>query len=129
MLLIFVVLPQSCRKDEAPEDTYACQERRFAASNVFYNHETLAIDYAIESSEPKKWYQRKLKNWKTKGAENSEATGLWDLEVVKLHMPNLLGRRNASSSITRDTPETMQQNGYELPAQTIKETPSSPLKN
>lgn len=110
-----------------------CQRRRDAASNVFYNHETLAIDYAIKSSKPKKWYQKLPHHWGRHDKKDlTESPGIYDLEVVKLHMPTLLGRRNASENIVQVTPEVVHQE-YEVLTQpsptVISSSTATGLKN
>lgn len=52
--------------------------------------------------------------FKLKSGESSlDSMGIFDLEIVKLHMPGLLDRRNASISFVQVTPEKIKAAKYE----------------
>ncbi|XP_067948375.1 uncharacterized protein [Watersipora subatra] len=98
------------RSIEESSDVLRSQKRRDAAPNVFYKEETLAIDYALNSSKSKHSYKEKFKGWVSRGEKEDDLPGIRDLEVVQHQMPNLLDRRNASEDIVRLSPQVVQQN-------------------
>lgn len=50
-----------------------------------------------------------FKKWR-KSSKNEDNAGLYDMEIVKLHMPQLLERRNGSTQIVTVSPEMVQHN-------------------
>lgn len=91
------------------------RERRPAKEFVFNDELTLAIDFATSTdTRPAKWYQKLV----PKGGDSKKLhPSMYDLEVVKLHLPHLLERRNASDALVKVTPELVKQN-YEQAVQT-----------
>lgn len=84
------------------------RDRRLAKEFVFSDEGTLAIDFATSSdSRPTKWYQKLVPK---SGVSKKPVPSMYDLQVVKLHMPHLLERRNASDTIVKVTPEIVEQN-------------------
>lgn len=83
------------------------RERRPGKECVFNDEVTLAIDFATSTdTRPAKWYQKLV----PKGEGKKQHPSMYDLEVVKIHMPHLLERRNASDTLVKVTPELVEQN-------------------
>ena len=80
------------------------RERRPAKENVFCDEVTLAIDYARKDTKPSSKWQKILPS----KCHQAQVPSMYDLEVVQLHMPHLLERRNAAEceveSTTADEP-------------------------
>jgi len=74
-----------------------------ATPNLFYEEETLAIDYAMEPATKSRF--KKLISRK----QEKNIIGMCDLDVVKHNMPKLLDRRNGSDDIVKLTCDKVQQ--------------------
>lgn len=85
-------------------------QRRDGASNVFYDDPTLALDYWHAGEEkPLPLWKRLLYRLSSPAPVDNQRMGIYDLEMVKLHLPTLLKRRNASVSIKMVNPEQVKQ--------------------
>ena len=87
------------------------RRRRDGAANVFYEDPTLALDYWHEGEErPRPLWRKILYTLSRSKPEDNQRMGIYDLEMVKLHLPTLLQRRNASVSIMTVQPQQIEQN-------------------